>query len=507
MIPGDPVAVLRQDIEQFTAQMLEGYEREAVSERKIIRDAVLGTHSYAPWEIHLIDTPLVQRLRDIHQTALAYFTYPSAHHTRFEHTLGVRTVASRLLRGIRARERSGDIPCPDFTLSDGQVDNAICACLLHDIGHAFFSHVSEQLYGRDPALQALKKDLRIAAKGHELVSYLLVCSGPLRKLIERIGDLYSVHLDPDQIAALIVGHAPKKERFLANIVNSVIDCDKLDYIPRDCYATGLNLGTDLDRVYYTTCLLNNHGEIILAIDMGGAYTVEQILFNKMLLFSAIYYHHKVRAAECMIYALCEVWGGESKKGNVFPLESPVDFLRASENTVLDPNGKPKPLADFIRRVINRRLYQRAGVICQSTVVPSQEYFDFLAQTKNPEMGNAFRTDLLSALRARDSRFSSWTLQDVWLDMPPSPTFDETSNSRVRIPDGLGAYTSKPLSDLFPTANWSDAYTQHKLKGHVFCSPSPPDMRSIVCQEARRILEGEGVDITVLPGFELEAKIR
>lgn len=501
---------LKSDIQAFAFTKLRGFERRQVSGKKVIRDALLGTHIFEPYEIHLLDLPFVQRLRGIHQTALAYFTYPSANHTRFDHSLGVTIIVGKLLENIIQKTKSENIYfIPDKRIpepSQDQIANTRAAALLHDIGHCAFSHVSEREYSKHESIKELKKSLKVVASGHEILSYLLVRSPALSSAIFDIGKLYGVNLDPEKISNYIIGKGQPEERYLANIVYGVFDADKLDYIPRDCYFTGLKMSVDLERIAYTMCLIKEGKQTSLGIDISGAYSVEQILFNKMLLYTSIYHHHKVLSSECMILGLFELLREHKGEDGVPKIETPFDFLQLNEGTLLNPDKKPPAIADYITKIKNRSLLQRAAVISWRTVEKSKEYFDFLSAVREDDKNvDSFRQDLLKRLHLREGTLENWKIQDIWLNVPSPPKFDEVTNSKVRMIRENGEFDTITLNEVFPTNNWGDAYAQHKLQSWVFCPPCDPALKRIVAEETQAILNGMGIQVK--NNFMIEAKHR
>src|SRR6266436_76003 len=128
---------------------------------KVIHDPLWGTNRFSWRELALIDTPLLQRLRVIHQTGLAHYVYPSAQHSRLEHSLGVVTIASRIFDALVQRH-FGELQTIVKAISpNSEIAQTIAqfrqelrlAALLHDIGHSLFSHASERVYSRIPLLQ------------------------------------------------------------------------------------------------------------------------------------------------------------------------------------------------------------------------------------------------------------------------------------------------------------------------------------------------------------------
>ena len=130
---------------------------------------------YYSWEIQLIDSPVFQRLRDIQQLGRAEMTYPSAHHSRFEHSLGTTAIASKMIDNLSQRSS-------DYNITDKDKYKIRLAALLHDRGHCFYSHFSESVYSALPAFAVIReymdKKLNKEAfpKPHEIFSYLIITS-------------------------------------------------------------------------------------------------------------------------------------------------------------------------------------------------------------------------------------------------------------------------------------------------------------------------------------------
>lgn len=228
---------------------------------KVIHDPIWGTNRFSWRELALIDTPLFQRLRVIHQTGLAHYVYPSALHTRFEHSLGVVTIASRIFDAL-AQRHSGDLQTI-VTAVMGQTDipQAVAklrqelrlAALLHDTGHSLFSHASERVYSKIPLLKKAVDELSSFVgkeKGAgEVLSFCLAqtdaVAGVLKRAEEKIlksesrGE-FTGALDLGNVALMIVGRSNHPFlQFLGDIVSSGFDADKLDYLLRDAVAAGL----------------------------------------------------------------------------------------------------------------------------------------------------------------------------------------------------------------------------------------------------------------------------
>ena len=136
------LAEFQANIDVFVNQNLTDYDPQKHANEKFIRDAVWGTSKFHPWEIAIIDSPLLQRLRDIRQTGLAYLVYPTSIHSRFDHTLGMVTVSSKIVRSINDKYELKD---PKISYTDHMLVRL--SALLHDVGHSCLSHVSEAVFG------------------------------------------------------------------------------------------------------------------------------------------------------------------------------------------------------------------------------------------------------------------------------------------------------------------------------------------------------------------------
>jgi len=303
-------------VDRFVADSLAGYDPVRHAKEKSIRDAIWGTSRFHPWEVAILDSPLLQRLRDIRQTGLAYLVYPTALHTRFDHTLGVVTLVSRIVQSINEKH----LAYPK--ISHPEHFRLRLSALLHDVGHSCLSHVSETVYGRSEDFKALiihiNKDFGVTPKPHEILSWLVVRSERFKEFIDDLQkktallDWAELPEDIDEIAANIIGYRkdPTK-KFLADIINGPMDADKLDYLERDAYFAGPTVAHDLDRFLHTIDAieyprdLNLPGQsakvVRMSIPIEGATALEQIIISKLMLFSYLYHHHKIRCVEGMCH--------------------------------------------------------------------------------------------------------------------------------------------------------------------------------------------------------------
>jgi uncharacterized protein len=201
-----------------------------------IRCPIHGFIKLNDWEREIIDQPAFQRLRRIRQLAWTDEVYPGAMHTRFEHSLGVMHVAGRLYDAIV--ERSADVLKRELTYDDRGLgaDRILVrlTALLHDVGHAPFSHAAEELF-------PLQEDGQQRYK-HEHYSAAIIRS-QLRDAIENHPLNQNYRLSADTIAALLEG-SPRAGRslFWRELIDGQMDADRMDYLLRDSLHTGVDYG-------------------------------------------------------------------------------------------------------------------------------------------------------------------------------------------------------------------------------------------------------------------------
>ncbi|MEY2793020.1 MAG: hypothetical protein RJA76_1012 [Bacteroidota bacterium] len=229
---------------------------------KIINDPIYGFIKINnPFILQLIDHRFFQRLKRIKQLGLAEFVYPGAHHTRFHHALGAMHLMDQALNNLIAK---------GYSISPEEREAAEIAILLHDIGHGPFSHVLEFTL-----LQNVK---------HEQVSLLFMnllneeFNGKLNLAIEMFTNKY-----------------PRK--FFNQLISSQLDVDRLDYLSRDSFYTGVREGfIGSERLL---SMLDLHEEQ-LVLEEKGIYSIENFLMARRLMYWQVYLHKTAIAAETML---------------------------------------------------------------------------------------------------------------------------------------------------------------------------------------------------------------
>ncbi len=303
---------------------------------KVIKDPIHGYIKIDELITALLDTVEMQRLHRIKQLGFSYLVYPGANHTRFEHSLGTYHLMNLLL------DRLG--------IASETMQELLVAALIHDVGHAPYSHVLEPL---------IKK---YTGKGHEDIEELLLGHGheggircgdedPESVHIADVVDKY--HLSRDEILSYIVGEARGP---LSKILNGEIDIDKMDYLVRDSYYTGVAYGVvDNMRLIQGLDFFDDQ----LVITEKGILPAEYLLFSRFLMYPSVYNHHTTRIAQLMFSRAVEYL--------IESHHSPHDYalgLRAMDDSEIDialrnAGGYP---GEMMTRINERRLFKRAVYI-------------------------------------------------------------------------------------------------------------------------------------------------
>ena len=247
-----------------------------------IRDPIHGFIKLSERERDLINTEVFQRLRRIRQLAMTFLVYPGAKHTRFDHSIGVMHIAGRICKRLQELNPS--------RVSDKDVDRVRLAALLHDVGHGPFSHVSEHLLKKYAPADA--DTGQVLEKIHEKITVDIIQSDP------QINEILKCKNDRNFVIKMIEGQEAWDWR--CDVVSSELDADKMDYLLRDSYFTGVKYGEyDLEKVI-ESCLIDveetDHSvdidkeETSLAISSKAIYALEQLLLARYHMTQQVYWH-------------------------------------------------------------------------------------------------------------------------------------------------------------------------------------------------------------------------
>lgn len=254
----------------------------------VIRDPIHGFIKLTNLEKEIINHPVFQRLRRIKQLSWTDMVYPGANHTRFEHSLGVMHLASRIYDTIWEKDKNVLI---DFKIPE-DVKNRMrqivrLAALLHDLGHGPFSHSSENLFpSNDKGIPYRHEDYSIN-----------IIEKYLTNLIENDSYISNHGIKIKEITQMLGGETVNySQLFWKNIISSQLDADRMDYLLRDSYYTGTKYGWfDLERIIETIKIApdTESDSLQICTEKGGIHAAESLILARYSMFNQVYFH-KVR---------------------------------------------------------------------------------------------------------------------------------------------------------------------------------------------------------------------
>lgn len=315
-------------------------EPELLHEEKVFKDPV---HRYVHvrekliWD--LIDSPEFQRLRRIRQLGTSYLTFHGGEHSRFNHSLGVYEIMRRILETFEGR----------ITLSREEKLLCLCAALLHDVGHGPFSHSFEKVFRFH----------------HEDWTYKIITGDTgINRILRRLGPQF-----PQKVAEVIAKTYDNK--LIISLVSSQIDADRMDYLLRDAYFTGVNYGNfDIERILR---VMRPHEEGIV-FKYSGMHAVEDYIMSRYQMYWQVYFHPVTRSAEVVLnkifqrakYLFQQNFAFKTKPVDLLPFfqekSTLGDYLALDESVVvyfMHQWGKDADpiLSDLCNRFLDRNLFQ------------------------------------------------------------------------------------------------------------------------------------------------------
>ncbi|NDV77757.1 HD domain-containing protein [Dysgonomonas sp. 511] len=278
--------------------------------KKIINDPVFGFITIPNTFLYnLIQHPVVQRLQQIKQLGLASFVYPGAQHTRLHHSIGAMYLMSEAINNLRARGHE---------ITPEEANGAMACILLHDVGHGPFSHVLEY---------TLMHGVR-----HERLSLAI-----MQMLNEEMKGALDISI------SIFKDEYPK--RFLHQLVSGQLDVDRLDYLRRDSFFTGVtegNIGSA--RIIKMLDLKNDR----LVVEAKGIYSIENFLMARRLMYWQVYLHKTAVAAEKMMISTFRRAKYLVQKGEkLFASPSLLYFLEKNVDAVFFEENKQEVLQHFV----------------------------------------------------------------------------------------------------------------------------------------------------------------
>lgn len=389
--------------------------------KKFIKDSLYGFIDLGEPFTSIVDTEPFQRLRHIKQLGLSYLVYPSANHTRFEHCLGAYYLAEKFARKF------------DFS----NKEEFKIAALLHDVGHAPFSHASEKVVEFGTHLS------------HEEYVGKIIEGSEIKDILIKAG------LNKDKVLDFIFYKDP-----VGQLISGEIDVDRLDYLARDAYHTGVAYGV-IDADLVVKVLKFSNGQFSSNIEYTPV--LESILIARYMMFPTIYNHHTVRIAKTMF------------QDSLFELVS-KGLIHAKDlvyMTDADLTVKMKSFTESketIRRLTDRKLYKLALVLHKDDFIDLNKIFKLRDDL-------TYLNDIQNALK-RDLNVQSGK---VLIDVPEKPVF---GRSKIIITEnGKLLEEFSPLVNSLQQAEWNHWYVG------IYCEKDEREKVGAAKESIKRDLNG------------------
>ena len=324
---------------------------DSVSE---FRDPIHGFVDIYPHERQIVDTREFQRLRRIRQLGLTHYVYHGAEHSRFGHAIGVMHLAGKAVEKLLSRKE--DTVRETLGWQEHEVQGqkqklvllARLAGLLHDVGHAPFSHTGEA---------------RLFAEGddHENHGASIIRNTEIGAIIDSADECQSHGIKKEEVADLVVGKATLPAGFVQELISSTWDVDKMDYLLRDSHYCGVQYGTfDLDRILNSFTLDAETdaetGSLRLAIDEGGVHALEAFVLARYYMFTQVYFHDVRRGYDLVLTDfISELLSDEGVAGRYPGTDRLRDYLEWDDYRILN---EARRRSDEGRRNLAWRVNQR-----------------------------------------------------------------------------------------------------------------------------------------------------
>ena len=329
------------------------FKDEQLPREKVFRDPIHGTIIVDNQIIlDLIDTPEFQRLRRIKQLGTSSMTFHGAEHSRFGHCLGVYEITRRICN-LFQRNYPQQVP-QDGLWNDQERPVALCAALLHDLGHGPYSHTFEHIFHTD----------------HEQITRRIITSEStnINRILRRVGN------DFPQKVASVIDHTYQNPQ-VVQMISSQVDADRMDYLQRDSYYTGTNYGKfDLDRVLHMMRPVKGG----IAFEINGMHAVEDYILSRLQMYLQVYFHPVSRSMEVILdhllmrakwlYQHPSQYQPEFMPRLLMPFFNGHydlnDYLTLDDGVLTTyfihwMNSSDKILSDLAQRFINRRPFKSA----------------------------------------------------------------------------------------------------------------------------------------------------
>lgn len=332
-----------------------------MNKERMIMDPIHGFINISEYPVieELVDSKYFQRLRRLAQLGMTSAVYPNATHTRFAHCLGVMHVFLILFDAVVKKEKK-EIPNQSEKRRLGAV-----AALLHDLGHGPFSHASESIL-----------DKKSESFDHEKMTREIISTTDIAKILKKH------NIEPDFICKILQCVVPSDWLFISQLITSQLDADRLDYLSRDSYFTGVNYGKiDIHRIANTLQIWHGDGIFndTVIIKRKGISAVEHYILGRHLMYERVYFH---KLSRCMEFLLVNVFQRAAElpdeetnlsKVIVRNVKTTPELLYKMDDSICinlfhewATNSDDKILQDLSSRILERRKFA-------SVIIPRKKY--------------------------------------------------------------------------------------------------------------------------------------
>lgn len=278
------------------------------NKRKIFNDPVYGFIT-VPFKLvfDIIEHPFFQRLRRIKQLGLTHLVYPGALHTRFHHTLGAVHLMGQAIKELRDK---------GYDITEEEAEGVTVAILLHDIGHGPFSHALEHSI--------------VSSITHEDLSFIFM-------------EYFNQKFEGRLSTAIAIFNDEYPKRFLHQLVSSQLDMDRLDYLRRDSFFTGVSEGiVGSDRIIKMLHVVNDE----LAVESKGIYSIEKFIVARRIMYWQVYLHKTVLSAEFLLINILKRAKKLAEKGEELFATPALKTFLGRKVTKANFQNEPELLALF-----------------------------------------------------------------------------------------------------------------------------------------------------------------
>lgn len=345
------------------------------NKKKIFNDPVHGFINI-PDELHfdIIEHPYFQRLRRIKQLSMSNMVYPSANHTRFAHSLGAMHLMRHAIQILRAK---------GYEITDEELQAASIAILLHDCGHGPFSHTLESSI--------------VQGISHEDISL---------EIMKKINADHDGKLD----LAIAIFTENYEKKFLSKLISSQLDVDRIDYLKRDSFFTGVAEGSiNAERLLEMLEVVGNE----LAIEAKGIYSVESFIVSRRIMYWQVYMHKTVLSAEYTLMKILKRAKQISKERDL-PATPALSFFLKNQVNFNDFEDKNHALDQFcklddydVMTAVKMWCYDQDPVLSElSTRLINRHLFKIEMQEKE------FDPNYIEEKRKKIASYYGWSLEEA-----------------------------------------------------------------------------------------------